>query len=123
MGKRGGFPRGGGGAPNMNNIMKQAQKMQAEMMAAQEELAQKEYSATAGGGMVKATVTGENMLKAISINPEALDPEDVEMLEDMILAAVNDALNQASEESEERMGSLTGGMGALTGGLGLPGLM
>ncbi len=116
MSKRGGYPRGAGGAPNMNNLMKQAQKMQAEMMAAQEELAEKEYSASAGGGMVSATVTGNNMVQNITINPDAVDPEDVEMLQDMIMAAVNEALASAAEESESRMGSLTGG-------LGIPGLM
>ena len=120
MAKRGGYPRGAGGAPNMNNLMKQAQKMQAKMMAAQEELAEKEYEASAGGGMVCAKVTGDNTLQSIKINPDAVDPEDIEMLEDMILAAVNEALNLASEDSEERMGALTGGFG---GGMGIPGLM
>ena len=116
MSKRGGYPRGAGGAPNMNNIMKQAQKMQQEMMAAQAELAEAEYEASAGGGMVKAVVTGDNTVKSISINPDAVDPEDVEMLEDMVLAAVNEALTKASEASEARMGALTGGMN-------IPGLM
>ena len=116
MSKRGGYPRGAGGAPNMNNLMKQAQKMQAEMMAAQEELAETEYEASAGGGMVSATVTGDKTLTNITIKPEAVDPDDVEMLEDLVMAAVNEALTKASDESDERMS-------ALTGGIGIPGLM
>ena len=113
MAKRGGFPMGGG---NMNNLMKQAQKMQREMLAAQEEIKTMEFEASAGGGMVKAVVMGDNTVKDIVIDPEAVDPEDVEMLQDMIVAAVNEALRSASETSNARMGSLTGGMG-------IPGLM
>ena len=115
MSKRGGYPRGVGGG-NMNNLMKQAQKMQQEMMAAQEEIKTMEFESSAGGGMVKAVVTGENIVKSITIDPEAVDPEDVEMLQDMVIAAVNDALRNAAETSEMRMGALTGGMN-------IPGLM
>lgn len=113
MSKRGGYPMGGG---NMNNLMKQAQKMQRDMMAAQEELKTMEFEATAGGGMVKAIVKGDNTVKEIIIDPEAVDPEDVEMLQDMIVAAVNEALRSSAETSNARMGSLTGGMS-------IPGLM
>lgn len=113
MSKRGGYPMGGN---NMNNLMKQAQKMQRDMLAAQEELKTMEFEASAGGGMVKATVMGDNTVKAIAIDPEAVDPEDVEILQDMIVAAVNEALRSAAEASNSRMGSLTGGMG-------IPGLM
>ena len=105
-----------GGGGNMNNLMKQAQKMQREMLAAQEEIKAMEFESSAGGGMVKAVVTGENVVKSITIDPEAVDPEDVEMLQDMIVAAVNEALRSVSEASNARMGSLTGGMG-------IPGLM
>ena len=116
MSRRGGFPRGAGGAPNMNNLMKQAQKMQQEMLMAQEELAETEYEASAGGGMVSAVVTGGNVVKSLTINPDVVDPEDVEMLEDMVVAAVNEALRNAADASEQRMGALTGGMN-------IPGLM
>ena len=95
---------------NMNNLMKQAQRMQREMMAAQEELKTMEFEASAGGGMVKAVVTGENVVKSLTIDPEAVDPEDVEMLQDMVVAAVNEALRTASETNNERMNALTGGM-------------
>lgn len=91
-------------------MMKQAQKMQRDAAAAQEEIAQMEFTATAGGGMVEATVTGGGELKALKIDPEAIDPEDTEMLEDTIVAAVNEALRTASETSNERMSSIMGGM-------------
>ena len=105
MARRGGFP--GGGIPgNMNNLMKQAQKMQKQM----EEQA-KEFTASAGGGAVGVTVTGKRELKAIRISPDAVDPEDVEMLQDMIVAAVNEALRQMEAENQAIMGKLTGGFG------------
>ncbi|MBR1877216.1 MAG: YbaB/EbfC family nucleoid-associated protein [Lachnospiraceae bacterium] len=112
MAKRGGFP--GGMMPgNMNNLMKQAQRMQQKMAEQQKELETKEYTAAAGGGAVEVRVSGKKELTAITIKPEACDPDDVEMLQDMILAAVNEAMKQADEASEEAMGSLTGGLGGL----------
>lgn len=96
---------------DMKRMMKQAQKMQRDLQAAQEEIKQMEFEATAGGGMVKAKVTGDNVIKEIVIDPEAVDPEDVEMLQDMIVAAVNEALRTASSTANARLGALTGGMG------------
>ena len=107
---KGGFP-GGMGGMNMNNLMKQAQKMQKQMMEKQEELQAKEYEATAGGGVITAVCGGNRELKSITIDPEAVDPEDVEMLQDMIVAAVNEAMKQADEASQELMGKMTGGLG------------
>lgn len=108
MAKRGGFM---GGMPgNMGNLLKQAQKMQKQMQDASEELAQKEYKASSGGGMVEAVVNGEGELKSLIINEEAVDPDDVEMLQDMVIAAVNDALNTAKEDKAKVMSSFTGGM-------------
>jgi len=106
--------------PNMNQMMKQVQKMQADMMKAQEALANETIEASAGGGMVTVTITGDLQVKDIVIAPDAIDPEDPELLQDMVLAAVNEAIRQAQELAAKRMGGLTGGMdlGAL-GGLGL----
>ena len=105
------LPQGyGGGAGNMQSMLRQAQKMQEDMAAAQAELEQKEYSATAGGGMVTATVDGKHLIRSLELNPEAVDPEDTEMLADMIVAAVNEAVRKAQADSEETMGKLTGGM-------------
>lgn len=95
---------------DMKKMMKQAQKMQREAALAQEEIAGMEFTATAGGGMVQATVTGGMEVKAVVIDPEALDPEDVEMLQDTVVAAVNEALRQATEASNERMNGIMGGM-------------
>lgn len=95
---------------DMKKMMKQAQKMQRDAAAAQEEIAQMEFTASAGGGMVEAVVMGDNSLKSIKIDPDAIDPEDVEMLEDTIVAAVNEATRQATEASNARMNSLMGGM-------------
>ena len=106
---RGGFP--GAGGMNMQQLMKQAQQMQQNMAKLHEELAQREFSASAGGGAVKATVTGAKLLKALEIDPDCVDPEDLEMLQDMILAAVNEALRTAEETVSAEMGKLTGGMG------------
>ena len=110
MAKHGGFP---GGMPgmNMNNIMKQYQRMQRKLEETQEELAKKEYSGQAGGGAVKATVTGAKVLTKLELDKDAVDPEDVETLEDMIVAAVNQALESADEDSQSQMGKLTGGLG------------
>jgi len=106
--------------PNMNQMMKQVQKMQADMMKAQEALANETIEASAGGGMVTVTITGDLQVKNIVIAAEAIDPEDPELLQDMVLAAVNEAIRQAQELAATRMGGLTGGMdlGAL-GGLGI----
>ena len=103
--------------PNMNQLAKMAQKMQADMAAAQEALAAEEIEASAGGGMVIVKITGDLQVKAITIDPDAVDPEDVELLQDMVLAAVNQALNQAQELAATRMGAATGGLGG-AGGLG-----
>ncbi len=100
---------------NRAKMMKQMQKMQADMGRIQEELAQQEIEASAGGGMVKAVVTGSQELKRVEINPDAVDPDDVELLQDMVVAAVNEALRQSQEAAAKKMG-------AVTGGLGLPGL-
>ncbi|HBZ04013.1 YbaB/EbfC family nucleoid-associated protein [Oribacterium sp. NK2B42] len=110
MAKHGGFP---GGMPgmNMNNIMKQYQRMQRKLEEAQEELSKKEYIGQAGGGAVKITVTGEKKVIKVDIDKDAVDPEDVETLEDMILAAVNQAIGSADEDSQSEMGKLTGGIG------------
>ena len=110
MAKRGGFP-GGGGMGNMGAMMKQAQKMQAELAKAQDEIKDMEYEATAGGGMVKVVATGDMAIKSIVIDPEAVDPDDVEMLQDMIVAAVNEAMRAADSDAASTMQSITGGLG------------
>lgn len=97
-------------AMDMNQIMEQARRMQADLLSAQDELKDKEVSASAGGGMVKVVATGDLTIKSIHIDPNAVDPDDVEMLEDTILAAVNDAIRQANELAEQRMESATGGI-------------
>lgn len=99
-----------GGMSNMQNMIKKAQKMQEDMVAAQAELDEKEYKATAGGGMVEVTVTGKKQVVAVKINPEVVDPEDTEMLEDLIIAAVNEAIRTAEEESSNIMDGITGGL-------------
>ena len=111
MAKGFGGRSGGGMGGGMNmNMMKQAQKMQQDMMRMQQELEEKTYTATAGGGVVTATCSGKRELKSLEINPDAVDPDDVEMLEDMILAAVNEALRAAETESSTSMAKLTGGL-------------
>ncbi|HEY2141357.1 MAG TPA: YbaB/EbfC family nucleoid-associated protein [Solirubrobacteraceae bacterium] len=109
--------------PNMQQMLQQVQKMQTDMQAAQEELKGEIVEASAGGGMVTVRVGGDLEVKSVRIDPAAVDPEDVEMLADMVLAAVNEALRSAQELVERKMGGATGGldMGGL-GGLGLPGL-
>ncbi|HEV3128642.1 MAG TPA: YbaB/EbfC family nucleoid-associated protein [Solirubrobacteraceae bacterium] len=104
--------------PNMQQLLKQAQKMQQEMMAAQESLKDEVVEASAGGGMVTVQVTGDLHIKSITIQPEAVDPEDVELLQDMVLAATNEALRSAQELASSKLGGIAGGLG----GLGLPGL-
>ena len=106
---KGGYRGGMGGGMNMNMI-KQAQKMQQDMLKMQEELESKEYDATAGGGMVKAVVNGKHELLSLSIHPEAVDPEDVEMLQDMVVAAVNEAMRKAEAEAAQNMSKRTGGL-------------
>ena len=98
-----------GGGMNMN-MVKQAQKMQQDMLKMQEEMESKEYDATAGGGMVKAVVNGKHEVLSLTINPEAVDPEDVEMLQDMVVAAVNEAMRKAEAEAAQNMSKLTGGL-------------
>jgi nucleoid-associated protein EbfC len=105
--------------PNMNQLLKQAQQMQAQMAKAQEELKNETVEASAGGGMVKVTMTGDLQLRGIEISPDAVDPEDVEMLQDMVAAAVNEALRSAQELAATKMGPIAGGLG---GGGGIPGL-
>ncbi|MBE6750423.1 MAG: YbaB/EbfC family nucleoid-associated protein [Ruminococcaceae bacterium] len=104
-----------GGPGNMNQMLKTAQKMQADMAALQEDLENREFTATSGGGMVEVTVDGKHLIKSIKINPDAVDPDDAEMLEDLITVAVNEAITNAIKTSEEEMG-------AITGGLNMPGL-
>jgi nucleoid-associated protein EbfC len=106
--------------PNLNQLLKQAQQMQAEMAKAQEQLKNETVEASAGGGMVKVTMTGDMQLREITISPEAIDPEDPDLLQDMVTAAVNEALRSAQELAANRMGGITGGLG---GGMpGLPGM-
>ena len=103
---RGGFPRGMGnfGGMNINNLMKQAQKMQADMQNTQEEVAAKDFEATVGGGAVTAIVTGDKKLKDLKIKQEVVDPEDVEMLQDLIITCVNEALRKVDDEQAAQMG-------------------
>ena len=110
MAKRGGFP--GGGMPgNMANLMKQAQKMQRQMEEQAKEMETKEFSATAGGGAVEVTVSGSKKILKVKLDEEVVDPDDVEMLEDLIMAATNEALRKADEASAANMAKLTGGLG------------
>jgi len=110
---KGGFPGFGGG--NFNNLMKQAQKMQKDMEKLQEELQEKTVEATAGGGAVTVVASGKKELQKITINPEVVDPDDVEMLEDLVLAAVNEALRKAEEMVSSEMSKITGGFGKIPG--------
>ena len=100
----------GYGKPDMNALRMQAQKMQADIQAKQEELESTEYTGTASGGLVEVTLTGKHQVTALHIKPEAVDPEDIEMLEDLIAAAVNDAVRLADEAAETEMGKITGGL-------------
>ena len=104
--------------PNMQQLLKQAQKMQEDMLAAQESLKDEVVDASAGGGMVTVKVTGDQVVKEIKIDPQAVDPDDVELLQDMVLAAVNEGLRASQELAASKMGGIAGGLG---GGLGLPG--
>ncbi len=107
---KGGFRGMPGGGMNQAAMLKQAQKMQQEMLRMQEEQEKKTFTAKAGGGMVAATVSGKHELVALEINPEAVDPEDVEMLQDMVIAAVNEAMRAADAEAAGNMSKLTGGL-------------
>ena len=111
MAKRGGFPGGMGMPGNMNNLMKQAQKMQRQMEEGQKELEAKEFSAKAGGGAVEVTVSGKKEVLKVQLSQEVVDPDDIEMLEDLIMAATNEALRMADEANNELMGKMTGGLG------------
>jgi len=108
----------------MNQMLKQVQKMQQDMAAAQEQLQHEEVEASAGGGMITVKVSGDLVVKSVTIDPEAIDPEDPELLADMVVAATNEALRAAQELAATRMGGLTGGLdlGGLGKGLGLPGM-
>ncbi len=109
MAKRGGFP---GGMPgNMNNLMKQAQRMQRQMEEQQKEIEEKEYEATAGGGAVTVKLSGKKEVLSVKLSEEVVDPDDIEMLEDLIVAATNEALRKAEEDSTKAMEALTGGLG------------
>ena len=109
--KRGGFPGGMAMPGNMNNLMKQAQRMQRQMEEGQKELETKEFTAKAGGGAVEVTVSGKKEVLSVKLSEEAVDPDDIETLQDMIIAATNEALKQAEEASNELMGKMTGGLG------------
>ena len=111
MAKRGGFPGGMGMPGNMNNLMKQAQKMQKQMEESQKALEEKEFTASAGGGAVEVTVSGKKEITSVKLKEEVVDPDDIEMLEDVIMAAVNEALRKIDEETASSMSKLTGGMG------------
>ena len=105
------LPQGMGGGPqNMNQMIKRAQKMQEEMKAKQEELEQQEFKTTSGGGMVEVTITGKKEIKDISIKPEIVNPEDIEMLQDMIMAAVNEAIRKVEDISNSEMEKITGAL-------------
>lgn len=118
MAKRGGFP---GGMPgNMNNLMKQAQKMQRQMEDAQKELEEKEVTAAVGGGAVEVTVSGKREVTKVKLSEEVVDPDDIEMLEDLIMAATNEAFRQLEEVTSDSMSKITGGMGGMGGLGGLP---
>ena len=107
---KGGFRGGSYGGMNQMQMMKQAQKMQQDLLKMQEELEQAQYSASAGGGVVSAVVSGKRELVSLTIDPDAVDPEDVDMLQDLIIAAVNEALRKAEESASQNMSRLTGGL-------------
>lgn len=115
MAKRGGFP--GGSMPgNMNNLMKQAQKMQKQMEEKTKEIEEKEWEASAGGGAVTVKVSGKKEITSVSLSKEVVDPDDIEMLQDLIMAAANEAFRKMEDESQAVMGQITGGLGGLGGG-------
>jgi len=110
----------GGGQPNLQQLLKQAQKMQEQLASAQEELAETEVTGTAGGGMVTATVSGSAELQSIQIDPKAVDPDDIDTLQDLVVAAVRNATEEARKIQQEKMGPIAGGLGGMAGGM--PGL-
>ena len=114
-------PSGGGGGGNMKSQIKQLQAMQREMEQTQDELNTREITVTAGGGAVEVTVNGKREITKLVIDKDVVDPDDVEMLQDLVIAAVNEALRQVSELEESEMNSITGGLGGMGGGLGIPG--
>lgn len=103
-------PKNIGGASNMNSMIKQAQKMQDEISALQTDIEAREFSATSGGGVVEVTVTGAKNIKSLTIKPEAVDPDDVEMLQDLVVSAINEAMNEVEKVTEEEMNKITGGV-------------
>ena len=107
---KGGFPRGMGGGANMNQMIKQAQKMQEQMIKMQEEMESKTYEAAAGGGAVKVVIDGKREIKEVVLSPEVVDPDDIEMLQDLIVAAINEGLRKVDAESSAQLGSITGGL-------------
>ena len=111
MAKRGGYPGGMGMPGNMNNLMKQAQRMQRQMEESQKELEEKVFTAKSGGGAVEVSVKGNKQVVSVKLAPEAVDPDDVEMLEDMIVAAINEAMKQADDATGAMMNKMTGGLG------------
>ncbi len=115
MAKRGGYPGGMGMPGNMNNLMKQAQRMQKQMEEQAKALEEKTYEASAGGGVVKVVISGKKEITEVHIDPEAVDPEDVEMLEDLVMAAVNEAIRMQDEDQSASMSKITGNMGGLGG--------
>ena len=115
MARRGGFP--GGAMPgNMNNLMKQAQRMQRQMEEKTKEMEDKEFEATAGGGAVTVKVSGKREILSVKLTEEVVDPDDIEMLEDLIMAATNEALRKVEDEAAKAMGKLAGGLGSMGGG-------
>jgi DNA-binding YbaB/EbfC family protein len=110
-----------GGQPNLQQLMKQAQKMQQQMAVAQAELAEARVTGTAGGGLVTVTMTGTGEAESVRIDPKAVDPDDVETLEDLVLVALRSAREAVNELTEEKMGPFASGLGGPAGGLGLPG--
>lgn len=115
MAKRGGFPGGGMMPGNMNNLMKQAQKMQKQMEDMNKEIEVKEWEASSGGGAVTVKVSGKKEILSVKLSKEVVDPDDIEMLEDLIVAAANEALRKMEEETQEAMSQITGGLGGLGG--------
>ena len=112
MARRGGFP-GGGMPQNMNNLMKQAQKMQKQMEEQAKEMEEKKFTTTAGGGAVEVTITGKKEITKVKIDEEVVDPDDIEMLEDLIMAAVNEAIRTVEENTTQQMSKITGGLGGV----------
>ena len=112
----------GGGQPNLQQLMQQAQKMQQQLAEAQAALAEAEVTGTAGGGLVTVTMTGGGEVRSVKIDPKAVDPDDIETLEDLVVAALANASETMRNLAEEKMGPLAQGLGGLSGGLGLPGM-